>query len=53
MKEVKDLKGFDPGDLAKLFKAYGVKCEPLKDSILVDNVKEAKRIIQMLSENRK
>ena len=53
MKKIKNLKGLDPKDLAELFKAYNIRCEPLKDSILVENVDKAKAIIQLLSEHRK
>ena len=50
MEEIKgrDLQGFDPKELAELFKAYGIKCEPLRNSILIENAEEAKKIIKEL-----
>ena len=46
--EVKDLRGFDPDELADLFKSYGIKCEVYEGKLITENSRTAERTINLL-----
>ena len=50
--EIKQLRGFKPKLLSELFKAYNVRCEPMEDSIFVEDGAEARRVIKKLKRLR-
>ena len=45
---VKDLRGFDPEELADLFKSYGIRCRVYEGKLLTENNRTAERTINVL-----